>query len=127
MTGTRLKKIKKFLTDDNFMLTYGDGLCDINLHKLIKFHKKHNKIVTLTAVNPPARFGELMLTGNIVKKFEEKPQLQKSWINGGFFVLKKKFIDYIPKNDVQIEREPLIKAAKKNNLWLINTVVFGTV
>lgn len=113
LTGTRLKKIKKFLTDDNFMLTYGDGLCDINLHKLIKFHKKHNKIVTLTAVNPPARFGELMLTGNIVKKFEEKPQLQKSWINGGFFVLKKKFIDYIPKNDVQIEREPLIKAAKK--------------
>ena len=95
------------------MLTYGDGLSDIDLNKLIKFHNKHKKVVTLTAVHPPARFGELKLTGNVVQTFEEKPQLQKSWINGGFFVLKKKFIDFIPKKDVQIEREPLIKAAKK--------------
>ena len=89
LTGTRLKKIKKFITDDNFMLTYGDGLSDIDLNKLIKFHNKHKKVVTLTAVHPPARFGELKLTGNVVQTFEEKPQLQKSWINGGFFVLKK--------------------------------------
>jgi len=113
LTGTRLKKIKKFLTDDNFMLTYGDGLSDINLHKLVKFHKKHKKVVTLTAVHPPARFGELKLSGNVVKSFQEKPQLQDGWINGGFFVLNKKFIKYIPKKNVQIEREPLTKAAEK--------------
>ena len=66
------------------MLTYGDGLSDINLRKLVKFHKKHKKVVTLTAVHPPARFGELKLSGNVVKSFQEKPQLQDGWINGGF-------------------------------------------
>ena len=112
MTGGRLKRLKKYL-DDTFLLTYGDGLSDINLHKLVKFHKKHKKVVTLTAVHPPARFGELKLSGNVVKSFQEKPQLQDGWINGGFFVLNKKFIKYIPKKNVQIEREPLTKAAEK--------------
>lgn len=113
LTGTRLKKIKKYIKEKNFMLTYADGLSNINLKKLLLFHKKHKKVVTLTAVHPPARFGELNLLGNMVKRFEEKPQLQRGWINGGFFILKKEFLNYIPKKNVQIEREPLITATKK--------------
>ena len=113
MTGGRLLRLKEYIGKNNFMLTYGDGLSDINLRKLVKFHKKHKKVVTLTAVHPPARFGELKLSGNVVKSFQEKPQLQDGWINGGFFVLNKKFIKYIPKKNVQIEREPLTKAAEK--------------
>ena len=113
-TGTRLEKIKHLINEDNFMLTYGDGLSNINLKRLIRFHIKHKKTVTVTAVHPPARFGELEINlNNVVKSFEEKPQLQSGWINGGFFVLKKNFFDLIPKKNVMIEREPLALASKK--------------
>ena len=94
----------------------GDGLSDINLPKLVKFHKKHKKVVTLTAVHPPARFGELKLSGN-VGKVKKNHILQDGWINGGFFVLNKKFIKYIPKKNVQIEREPLTKADKEKTIY----------
>ena len=113
LTGRRLKKIRHLISEDNFMLTYGDGLSNINLKKLIKFHKKHKKTVTVTAVHPPARFGELELSGNRVKVFMEKPQLQKGWINGGFFILKKNFFNYIPNKNVSLERYPLGRAAKE--------------
>jgi|TARA_B100001964_G_scaffold226361_1_gene275196 glucose-1-phosphate cytidylyltransferase len=124
-TGNRLKKLKKFIKGENFMLTYGDGLCNIDLNKLVKFHLNHNKMATITAVHPPARFGELVLDGNSVKTFKEKPQLQKGWINGGFFVFKKKFLNLIPNKTVMLEREPLSKiikaqefmAYKHNNFW----------
>ena len=113
LTGNRLKKLKNYLNEDNFMLTYGDGLCNINLKKLLKFHRSHKKLVTVTAVHPPARFGELLLKRTNVINFEEKPQLQKGWINGGFFIFKKEFLDLIPKKQVMLEREPLKIAVKK--------------
>ena len=127
LTGNRLKKLKGFLPEENFMLTYGDGLCNVDLKKLSKFHLNHQKLVTVTAVHPPARFGELVLKKNNVINFEEKPQLQKGWINGGFFVFKKEFLDLIPKKQVMLEREPLKIVVKKNNLWHLNINTFGTV
>ena len=114
LTGNRIKKLKGYLTEENFMLTYGDGLCNVNLNKLLKFHLSHKKLATVTAVHPPTRFGELVLRKNKVKNFEEKPQLQKGWINGGFFVFKKEFLNLIPQKPVMLEREPLIVATKKN-------------
>ena len=113
LTGNRLKKLKGFLPEENFMLTYGDGLCNVDLKKLSKFHLNHQKLVTVTAVHPPARFGELVLKKSNVINFEEKPQLQKGWINGGFFVFKKEFLDLIPKKQVMLEREPLKIVVKK--------------
>ena len=113
LTGNRLKKLKSFLPEENFMLTYGDGLCNVNLKKLLKFHLSHQKLVTVTAVHPPARFGEFVLRKSNVINFEEKPQLQKGWINGGFFVFKKEFLKLIPKRQVMLEREPLKVAVKK--------------
>ena len=117
MTGGRLLRLKKyFKKDENFMLTYGDGLTNQNLTKLVKFHKKHNKIVTMTVVKPPARFGEVFLSGQNVKKFEEKPQLNRNWINGGFFVLNSKIFKFIKKNSTMLEREPLTNLVKKKEV-----------
>ena len=113
LTGNRIKKLKKYLNEKNFMLTYGDGLSNVNLKKLLKFHLKHKKLVTVTAVHPPARFGELEINDHKVTNFEEKPQLQRGWINGGFFVFKKEFLDLIPNKSVMLEREPLKYALKK--------------
>ena len=92
-------------------MSYGDGLSDINIEELIKFHKSHGKMVTVTAVHPGARFGELVLDDYIVKKFEEKPQTQKGWINGGFFVIEPEFLDLIDGEDTILEKEPLEKAS----------------
>ena len=94
MTGGRLKKMEKIIKE-TFMLTYGDGLSNVNLTKLINFHKKNKKIATLTAVRPPARFGAVKLTGNKVSYFKEKSKLDEGWINGGFFVMEPKIFRYI--------------------------------
>ena len=115
LTGTRLKKLAKQL-NKTFMLTYGDGLSNIDLNKLLKFHRKNKKKITLTAVHPPARFGELTLRKGIVSNFEEKPQLQKGWINGGFFVVEPEFLKFIGNKNVMLERDPLTKAVKTKNL-----------
>ena len=116
LTGTRLLKLKKHLkNEENFFLTYGDGVSSININNLLKFHKKHSKIATLTAVKPPARFGELFLSNNVVKKFDEKNQINTGWINGGFFVLNKNFFRFIPKR-CMIEREPIKKLTKIKEL-----------
>ena len=115
LTGRRLIQLKKEL-NSTFMLTYGDGLSDINLHQLLKFHKDNKKKITVSAVHPPARFGELTIFNNLVKKFEEKPQLQKGWINGGFFVVEPDFLKFIGKKNVMLERSPLTKAVKNKNL-----------
>ena len=115
-TGGRLKRLKKYVGDETFMLTYGDGLCNVNLDDLISFHKSHGKLVTLTAVKPNARFGELQLENDNVKVFEEKPQLDDGWINGGFFVIEPKFLDFIDGDDTLLEREPLEIAAKAGEL-----------
>ena len=98
------------------MLTYGDGLSNINLKKLLNFHIKNKKKITLTAVHPPARFGELSIEGNTVSNFEEKPQLQRGWINGGFFVVEPEFLELIGNKNVMLERSPLKKAVKKKSL-----------
>jgi len=117
LTGGRLLRLKKyFKPGENFMLTYGDGLTNQNLKKLLKFHIKHKKIATLTSVKPPARFGEVFLKGNKVSKFEEKPQLNSNWINGGFFVFNYKIFNYIAGDQVMLEREPFKKLTKSNQL-----------
>ena len=115
LTGSRLLKLKNIL-DDTFMLTYGDGLSNVNLKKLLKFHRANKKKITITAVHPPARFGELEIKNKLVTKFEEKPQLQKGWINGGFFVIEPEFLNFIGKKNVMLERSPLLKAVKTKNL-----------
>lgn len=118
MTGGRVKKIlNKFNNkNENFFLTYGDGVGNINLYKLKKFHLKHKKLISITAVRPPARFGELIIRGSKVLKFQEKPQLQKGWINGGYFIINKKIEKYIYDSKIVFEREPIEKAAKTKNL-----------
>ncbi len=115
LTGSRLLKLKNKLTD-TFLLTYGDGLSNVNLNRLIKFHRQNKKKITITAVHPPARFGELEINNNLVSKFEEKPQLQKGWINGGFFVVEPEFLKLIGNKNVMLERSPLLKAVKTKNL-----------
>lgn len=115
MTGGRLKRLKKYL-NQTFMLTYGDGLSDINLSELIKFHKKKKKLVTLTAVRPPARFGAIKVVRNKVKYFREKSSLDEGWINGGFFVMEPSFLSFIKYDETFLEKEPFLKATKKNQL-----------
>ena len=116
MTGGRIKRMKKFIGDEPFMLTYGDGVADINLDELLKFHRNHGKLVTMTAVRPAARFGELELENNIVKSFKEKPQMHEGWINGGFFIIEPSFFDFIDDDSTLLEREPLEKATKLGQL-----------
>ena len=117
LTGGRLLRLKKyFKPGENFMVTYGDGLTNQNLNKLIKFHLRHKKIATLTSVKPPARFGEVFLKGNRVSKFEEKSQLNSNWINGGFFVFNYKIFNFISGDQTMLEREPFKKLTKLNQL-----------
>jgi glucose-1-phosphate cytidylyltransferase len=117
MTGGRLKRLKKYFDkDETFMMTYGDGVSNVNLKKLLSFHKKNKKIATLTAVRPPARFGALKISGSKVKYFKEKSKLDEGWINGGFFVLEPKIFDFIENDQTYLEREPLEKLTKKNQL-----------
>ena len=116
-TGGRLLRLKKyFKKGETFMLTYGDGLSSQNIKKLLSFHKRHKKIATITAVRPPARFGEIKLRGSNVTKFQEKPQISTSWINGGFFVFNYKIFDFIKDDKTMLEREPLEKLTKKGEL-----------
>ena len=98
------------------MLTYGDGVCDLDVNELIKFHKSHKKMVTVTAVHPIARFGELIIENNMVVNFREKPQTNNDWINGGFFVINPEFIDLIDSDETIMEREPLEKISAMNEL-----------
>jgi len=116
MTGGRLKRLKKYLMGESFLLTYGDGLSDINITKLLKFHNKNKKLVTLTAVRPPARFGALRLKGNFVSYFKEKSKMDEGWINGGFFVINAKFFSYIKNDKTFLEKEPLENITKKKQL-----------
>ena len=116
MTGGRLKRLKRIIGKDTFMMTYGDGLSNINLKKLLKFHKKNKKMVTLTAVRPPARFGALKIKGSNVKYFKEKSKLDEGWINGGFFVVEPGFLDLIKNDQTVLEQYPLETAAQNNEL-----------
>jgi len=116
MTGGRVKRMQSFIGDEPFMLTYGDGVADIDIHALETFHNNHGKMVTVTAVHPVARFGELELDGECVKSFQEKPQVTSGWINGGYFVCQPKFFDLLQDDSTILERDPLENSAKKNEL-----------
>ena len=112
-----IKRLKNFVGNETCMLTYGDGLANIDINSLLKFHKKHGKLVTVTAVHPPARFGAIKLDGDRVSNFKEKSKMEEGWINGGFFVIEPGFFDYIKDDSTYLEREPLELAAKKNELY----------
>ena len=116
MTGGRIKRLTKYLGKDTFMMTYGDGISNINLKKLLKFHKKNKKLVTLTAVRPPARFGAIKVKGKNVSYFKEKSNIDEGWINGGFFVMETKFLKFIKNDKVYLEKEPLEILTKKKQL-----------
>tara|TARA_B100000073_G_scaffold342621_2_gene345990 strand:+ start:406 stop:1179 length:774 start_codon:yes stop_codon:yes gene_type:complete len=117
MTGGRLKRIKEYLNDETFCCTYGDGLSDINIVNLINYHKKNKKLATLTAVQPPGRFGILELgKANIVNSFKEKPLGDGYWVNGGFFVLEPKVLDRVDNDMVVWEESPLQSLANDNQL-----------
>ena len=115
MTGGRIKRLNKFL-NETFLVTYGDGLSNININKLINFHKRNKKLVTLTTVRPPARFGAIKIKNNFVKYFREKSSLDEGWINGGFFVMEPKFLKFISGDKTYLEQEPLKKISKKKQL-----------
>lgn len=117
MTGGRLLRLKPYLIDGGtFMLTYGDGVSDVNIHELLDFHRSHRKIATVTAVRPPVRFGELIIDGNTVSRFHEKPQAGEGWINGGYFVFEPEIFDFISGDETFLEREPLEQLAQKGEL-----------
>jgi glucose-1-phosphate cytidylyltransferase len=116
MTGGRLLRLREWIGNDTFMCTYGDGVADINIEKLIEFHKSHGRLATVTSVHPPARFGNLVLDGNSVQRFAEKDQAAEAKINGGFFVFEPSVLDYIPGDDVPLERTPLANIARDGQL-----------
>ena len=116
MTGGRIKKLKKYLSKERFFLTYGDGVSDVNLKKLLKFHLKQKNTISLTAVRPPGRFGVVKFKKNRLAYFKEKSNVDQGWINGGFFVVEPKFLKFIKNDKTYLEREPLERACKKKTL-----------
>jgi len=116
MTGGRLKKIKKYVEDETFCFTYGDGLSDVNISNLIDFHKNNNSKATVTAIQPPGRYGSLNIEGDKVTTFNEKPVGDGNWINGGFFVLEPSIFDYIDNDTTIWEKDPLEKLVKENQV-----------
>ena len=116
MTGGRVKRMQPFIGNETCLLTYGDGVADIDLNALLAFHRSHGKMVTISAVRPAAAFGELKLNGGLVSSFQEKPQLHEGWINGGFFVFEPEFFNLIEGDETLLEREPLEQATKAGEL-----------
>ena len=116
MTGGRVKRMQPCIGNERFMLTYGDGVADIDINALVNFHKNHEKMVTVTAVRPVARFGELEMEGECVKSFQEKPQVTRGWINGGFFVCQPAFFNLIKNDSTILERDPLESVVAQNQL-----------
>jgi glucose-1-phosphate cytidylyltransferase len=116
-TGGRIKRLGSWLgQDDVFMATYGDGVADVDIAALLKFHAAHGKLATVTTVRPPARFGQIVTEGNLVREFAEKPQTGEGWINGGFFVLSRRVLDYIDGDETLWEREPMERLAADGQL-----------
>lgn len=117
MTGARVKRIQKYIDADRFMLTYGDGLANINIDRLLEFHKAHGKLVTVTGVRPPSRFGEMHVAKGVVRSFDEKPQISEGLVNGGFFVCERGFFDYLSaEEDCVLEQDPLRRVAEDGQL-----------
>jgi glucose-1-phosphate cytidylyltransferase len=116
MTGGRLKRLREWIGSETFMMTYGDGVANVDLKDLLAFHRKHGKLATVTAVRPEARFGSLTIEDDMVKQFLEKPQVGEGWINGGFFVLEPEVLNYIDGDNTTFEMEPMRKLADENQL-----------
>ena len=116
MTGGRLKRLSKYLDKERFILTYGDGLSNVDINRLVQFHIETQKLATVTAVHPVARFGELTLNNEVVTSFKEKPQTSLGWINGGFFVMEPECLNYIENDQTVLEKYPLSKLAEEGNL-----------
>ena len=116
MTGGRVKRMKPYISNETCLMTYGDGVSDVDLDQLIAFHQNHGKMVTVTAVHPGARFGELEMREDQVTFFQEKPQTGQGWINGGYFVLEPEFFDLIEEDQTILEREPLERVAQMGEL-----------
>jgi glucose-1-phosphate cytidylyltransferase len=124
-TGGRIKRLAQYVGNSTFMLTWGDGVSNVDLKRLLEFHRSHGRLATVTAVRPPARFGKLTLDGDVVSSFTEKPQLDEGWINGAFFVLEPAIFDYIEGDETQWEKEPLeglsrdgqLMAYKHDSFW----------
>ena len=117
MTGGRIKRLSKFFKkNETFLLTYGDGVSNINIKKLLKFHRKNKKKITVSVVRPPARFGVVKMRGNLVSYFKEKSRVDEGWINGGFFVVDSNFFKYIKNDQTFLEREPMEKACKDKEM-----------
>jgi glucose-1-phosphate cytidylyltransferase len=116
MTGGRLRRMAKYIGNEPFMMTYGDGVCNVDLRRLVEFHRSHGKLATVTAVRPPARFGGLEFNGNEIARFTEKSQVGEGWINGGFFVLQPEVLRYIQGDDTAWEREPLERLSDEKQL-----------
>jgi glucose-1-phosphate cytidylyltransferase len=123
-TGGRMLKIAPYLDGDTFMMTFGDGVSDVDITSLVEFHRSHGKLATLTAVRPPARFGHVELDGEQVAEFSEKPQVGEGWINGGFFVLERKVLDYIDGEETHFQREPLERLARDGQLMAFKHTSF---
>ena len=119
LKGARLKKVEKYITDDEFMMTYGDGVADIDINALLAFHHSHGKLATVTGINPASRFGELKINGNRVESFNEKPETSSGLISGGFFVFNKAIFDYLSVDDnCDLEIGPLEKIAREGQLMV---------
>lgn len=116
MTGGRLKRLARMLQNETFLMTYGDGVSNVDIRKVVAFHRKHQKLATVTAVRPPARYGALMFEGDMVAKFAEKPTTGEGWINGGFFVLNPDILEYIKGDETHWEEEPLERLAAQRQL-----------
>ncbi|MBK6326087.1 MAG: glucose-1-phosphate cytidylyltransferase [Chloroflexi bacterium] len=116
MTGGRIKRLQSYIGNETFMLTWGDGVSDVDLNKLLAFHRSHGKLATMTAVRPPARYGHLSFEGDRIVSFEEKPQTAEGWINGAFFVLEPEVFDYIEGDETMFEQEPLSRLAAEGQL-----------
>lgn len=118
LTGGRIKRVKEYVGDETFMMTYGDGVCDVDLHKLLESHRKHGKLATMTAIQPGGRFGTLEITeASKITRFAEKNKEDGGWINGGFMVLEPEVIDYIDGDDTTFEKEPLERLSAEGHLF----------
>ena len=117
-TGGRLRRLAPRIGRETFMMTYGDGVANIDIDRLVAFHRAHGRLATVTAVRPPSRFGGLTAEDNAVKSFSEKPQIEAGWINGGFFVLEPQVLDYIGSDNTKFEREPLETLAREGQLMM---------
>lgn len=127
LKGARLKKLERYIDGDIFMVTYGDGLCDVNINDLLGFHKKHGKIATLTGINPASRFGELNIEDNRVKTLKEKPETGRGFVNGGFFVFNREILNYLTLDDsCDLEIGPLEKLAEEGQLMVYKHDGFWT-